>query len=119
MGARTRSDSGRHRSNRGATGSPVRKEASMCRGAVLVRSEEHTSELQSPVHLVCRLLLEKKNAKMNIRRAGTLSDGQVFIDMRQRMRLGRCRCWGHGVPRFLCSATLPVNSKGFRPGTAA
>src|SRR5690348_3330126 len=27
------------------------------------RSEEHTSELQSPVHLVCRLLLEKKNNK--------------------------------------------------------
>src|SRR5438876_7561679 len=27
------------------------------------RSEEHTSELQSPVHLVCRLLLEKKNTK--------------------------------------------------------
>src|SRR5690348_17922722 len=27
------------------------------------RSEEHTSELQSPVHLVCRLLLEKKNIK--------------------------------------------------------
>src|SRR4051794_41425882 len=26
-----------------------------------LRSEEHTSELQSPVHLVCRLLLEKKN----------------------------------------------------------
>src|SRR5947208_13470405 len=26
------------------------------------RSEEHTSELQSPDHLVCRLLLEKKNA---------------------------------------------------------
>src|SRR5947208_8020903 len=27
------------------------------------RSEEHTSELQSPDHLVCRLLLEKKNSK--------------------------------------------------------
>src|SRR5258708_10703077 len=27
---------------------------------VCVRSEEHTSELQSPDHLVCRLLLEKK-----------------------------------------------------------
>src|SRR5690348_18123335 len=27
------------------------------------RSEEHTSELQSPVHLVCRLLLEKKKKK--------------------------------------------------------
>src|SRR5438876_7715283 len=30
-------------------------------GDVQNRSEEHTSELQSPVHLVCRLLLEKKN----------------------------------------------------------
>ena len=29
--------------------------------AGLKRSEEHTSELQSPGHLVCRLLLEKKN----------------------------------------------------------
>src|SRR5258708_20773439 len=30
-------------------------------GAERERSEEHTSELQSPDHLVCRLLLEKKN----------------------------------------------------------
>src|SRR5256884_5258756 len=30
-------------------------------GEVLRRSEEHTSELQSRLHLVCRLLLEKKN----------------------------------------------------------
>src|SRR4051794_41752603 len=29
------------------------------------RSEEHTSELQSPVHLVCRLLLEKKKHNNN------------------------------------------------------
>src|SRR5580765_823600 len=29
------------------------------------RSEEHTSELQSPVHIVCRLLLEKKNTSRN------------------------------------------------------
>jgi len=29
------------------------------------RSEEHTSELQSRLHLVCRLLLEKKNNKQN------------------------------------------------------
>src|SRR5258708_39807528 len=28
------------------------------------RSEEHTSELQSPDHLVCRLLLEKKNIEV-------------------------------------------------------
>src|SRR6266446_4776268 len=30
------------------------------------RSEEHTSELQSPCNLVCRLLLEKKNKIRNI-----------------------------------------------------
>src|SRR5437899_9591583 len=33
---------------------------------VLVRSEEHTSELQSLRHLVCRLLLEKKNKTTHI-----------------------------------------------------
>src|SRR3989454_5205710 len=32
-------------------------------GATLYRSEEHTSELQSPCNLVCRLLLEKKKKK--------------------------------------------------------
>src|SRR6267154_4127048 len=36
-----------------------------CSGKSPPRSEEHTSELQSPVHLVCRLLLEKKK-KTNI-----------------------------------------------------
>src|SRR5258708_21591600 len=30
---------------------------------ITLRSEEHTSELQSPDHLVCRLLLEKKKPK--------------------------------------------------------
>src|SRR5437762_10883112 len=32
-------------------------------GMVELRSEEHTSELQSPMYLVCRLLLEKKKKK--------------------------------------------------------
>src|SRR4051794_41639084 len=32
----------------------------IARTAAPTRSEEHTSELQSPVHIVCRLLLEKK-----------------------------------------------------------
>src|SRR2546422_1233381 len=36
----------------------------------LVRSEEHTSELQSRLHLVCRLLLEKKKNRRG-REAGT------------------------------------------------
>src|SRR6266516_3722087 len=34
--------------------------ASICAVSVVARSEEHTSELQSPYDLVCRLLLEKK-----------------------------------------------------------
>src|SRR2546426_6094412 len=37
----------------------LRSEADMAQG----RSEEHTSELQSPCNLVCRLLLEKKKNK--------------------------------------------------------
>src|SRR5688500_19702876 len=32
----------------------------------LLRSEEHTSELQSPCNIVCRLLLEKKNSEKPI-----------------------------------------------------
>src|SRR5438876_4267769 len=39
----------------------------------LPRSEEHTSELQSPVHLVCRLLLEKKKNEAKTRSPSTIS----------------------------------------------
>src|SRR5207244_6076445 len=39
------------------------------------RSEEHTSELQSPDHLVCRLLLEKKKTTRN-KKGDTRSTGQ-------------------------------------------
>src|SRR4051794_41694970 len=35
------------------------------------RSEEHTSELQSPVHLVCRLLLEKKKKRKDRHKRNT------------------------------------------------
>src|SRR5207244_13501722 len=42
------------------TRSPSTRHAPCSRGRV--RSEEHTSELQSPDHLVCRLLLEKKKS---------------------------------------------------------
>src|SRR2546425_7613299 len=38
----------------------VQKEAAFASRRVIVRSEEHTSELQSLAYLVCRLLLEKK-----------------------------------------------------------
>src|SRR5258708_9291670 len=39
--------------------------ASVSRDSKRSRSEEHTSELQSPDHLVCRLLLEKKKKSLD------------------------------------------------------
>src|SRR5574341_1153945 len=36
------------------------------RASARTRSEEHTSELESPTNLVCRLLLEKKKKKKNV-----------------------------------------------------
>src|SRR5258708_26244655 len=43
--------------------------------ALADRSEEHTSELQSPDHLVCRLLLEKKMIQRN--QSTTYSSGKA------------------------------------------
>src|SRR2546429_3494263 len=40
---------------------PIKIKTKFMEIVVLKRSEEHTSELQSRLHLVCRLLLEKKN----------------------------------------------------------
>src|SRR5690348_17791357 len=51
----------RSRSRRPCGSGTIRLEADQSARAYRAdRSEEHTSELQSPVHLVCRLLLEKK-----------------------------------------------------------
>src|SRR5256885_12241852 len=49
---------------------------------VLKRSEEHTSELQSPCNLVCRLLLEKKNEALH---------GQRSHVLRRPLRCPACR----------------------------
>src|SRR2546429_3550606 len=40
----------------------------------LVRSEEHTSELQSRLHLVCRLLLEKKKYARKLKQTAAILD---------------------------------------------
>src|ERR1022692_2868556 len=58
-----------------------------------IRSEEHTSELQSPCNLVCRLLLEKKKTKQ---KTDTLSR--------------HCRCDLYGCPNILSArpAWCPV-----------
>src|SRR2546426_6397096 len=52
------------------------------------RSEEHTSELQSPCNLVCRLLLEKKKKETNsfrTRKERRYSDGQRPIYQNERI----------------------------------
>src|SRR5690348_17975770 len=54
-----------------ASRSPSCRSQSSCR-SMPSRSEEHTSELQSPVHLVCRLLLEKKNVEFD--------NGDMYVD---------------------------------------
>src|SRR2546422_7736797 len=51
----------RHRAANLRAGAPFQA------GPVGGRSEEHTSELQSRLHLVCRLLLEKKKKPNNLR----------------------------------------------------
>src|SRR3712207_8229152 len=58
-GHRGRGDPDRHARRRRLRGVPDRQRPP-------VRSEEHTSELQSRQYLVCRLLLEKKNKNMSI-----------------------------------------------------
>src|SRR3989442_9197377 len=56
--------------------------ASSTSGRERVRSEEHTSELQSRPHLVCRLLLEKKNIKSE--RPQTFAQTRPSVRWQQR-----------------------------------
>src|SRR5260370_30065951 len=67
------------------------------------RSEEHTSELQSHLNLVCRLLLEKKKL--------THSDAQTrnihpFLIHRQAPKNGT-----EGLPRAMSSIVYPITHK--------
>src|SRR5207253_11156238 len=59
--ARARSSHAPSRPRPDRPGRSVQHEAYRCPHVTSFRSEEHTSELQSRGHLVCRLLLEKKN----------------------------------------------------------
>src|SRR5256885_7655446 len=68
------------------------------------RSEEHTSELQSPCNLVCRLLLEKKNILINhaavYPRATLAQTTDAFWDQIIAVNL---KC-----PHLLCKHLLPI-----------
>src|SRR2546426_9360849 len=69
-----------HRDHQSQGGFPSRiivaRKACHSRECVLCnRSEEHTSELQSPCNLVCRLLLEKKNMRVT----SVVGDSHLFV----------------------------------------
>src|SRR5690348_17929982 len=55
----------------------------LCSESKSIRSEEHTSELQSPVHIVCRLLLEKKQVplpwRVQVRPPPLLIEGGIAL----------------------------------------
>src|SRR5436189_1552736 len=53
----------------------------------VARSEEHTSELQSPMYLVCRLLLEKKNEERLYATHPRLPPAQGDITIQHRLRV--------------------------------
>src|SRR6202453_799278 len=63
------------------------------------RSEEHTSELQSPIHLVCRLLLEKKKALRRERGSGRRRDVGL------RVALARAPCVSRPDPSAATTQT--------------
>src|SRR2546422_5260497 len=60
-----RSVAAREREVRARAQTLEREAREQARAYLLERSEEHTSELQSRLHLVCRLLLEKKKKRNN------------------------------------------------------
>src|SRR2546422_1462041 len=58
---------------------------------VETRSEEHTSELQSRLHLVCRLLLEKKKKRLE---RGYVLAGPMFDNVTANMQLNKEEIFG-------------------------
>src|SRR2546429_949611 len=61
------------------------------------RSEEHTSELQSRLHLVCRLLLEKKKNHMTYLRLRTHTAVTLDVDTRPHL-LDQLFSWSLRTP---------------------
>src|SRR5205807_10290400 len=62
---------------------PFLKRCATGRTASAVRSEEHTSELQSPCNLVCRLLLEKKKPTRNASSAITHPEAVLMLRLQR------------------------------------
>src|SRR5690242_1109235 len=71
------------------------------KGLTRLRSEEHTSELQSHVNLVCRLLLEKKKTKDMLINSINDYDQDLFIDPKSLYNV-TFDCYPH-TPTIHCS----------------
>src|SRR2546426_6201110 len=67
-----------------ALGVAVRRVHNNHVAARVERSEEHTSELQSPCNLVCRLLLEKKKSRNDVAEANVTRSGEPADNVSQR-----------------------------------
>src|SRR5258708_24890572 len=76
------------------------------------RSEEHTSELQSPDHLVCRLLLEKKKNVLPIQFTATPGSHHVF---RKKCRPSDCAPFKTGPTAYLVERTCMSHSQAQAP----
>src|SRR3989454_2449589 len=79
------------------------------------RSEEHTSELQSPCNLVCRLLLEKKKNTLPIRSEEHTSELQspcnlVCRLLLEKKKMNACNAPLHPVRSCLTAGSLLVSS---------
>src|SRR2546429_1435671 len=76
-----------------------------CRIELGTRSEEHTSELQSRLHLVCRLLLEKKKANMltNLHPSQSV---QASISQCRKLPFARRRTAGAGIASLARCGTM-------------
>src|SRR5258708_30481113 len=79
------------------------------------RSEEHTSELQSPDHLVCRLLLEKKKKKYKNKAQYKIAWHRLRATDRKKQR-SEASDW-HLREVCILSGPLPINSTSPRTTT--
>src|SRR6266571_7154526 len=80
-----------------------------------VRSEEHTSELQSHVNLVCRLLLEKKNYDKRIARQGPMGPSPCHSERSEESAYGVGFVSGSGAPSFSSRSAVRLSPGGGSP----
>src|SRR5256885_11961634 len=93
---------------------------------VLQRSEEHTSELQSPCNIVCRLLLERKNVrkgfyqekalnKINTSISRTFQQHKYYLELLHYVHCSSHRCYCFRSHTYQCIHRLLALTAGVVP----